>query len=79
MLKIDKNKSTTYFQLMKNTFKLIRFTGHWFPTDDHLKNSRLHMILNFLRSFLFISTIPLQMIPCIIDLVLKIPDMPKVI
>ncbi|XP_046601969.1 odorant receptor coreceptor-like [Neodiprion lecontei] len=64
---------------MANTFKYIRWSGHWFPTDDLDANNPKFLSFEFFRSLILTLTIPLQVIPCIIDLVLKIPDMPKVI
>ncbi|XP_048513692.1 uncharacterized protein LOC105691795 isoform X2 [Athalia rosae] len=74
----EEEKTLIYIELMSNTFKLIRWSGHWFPTR-YLGIAAVFLSLDFWRSLIFISTIPLQMVPCIIDLILKIPDMPKVI
>ncbi|XP_046751355.1 odorant receptor coreceptor-like [Diprion similis] len=64
---------------MAKTFKYIRWSGHWFATGDLDANNPKLLSFEFVRSVILTLTIPLQVIPCIIDLVLKIPDMPKVI
>lgn len=75
---MKQKEASTFSGLMENVFKLIRWSGHWFPTTDADHSANMYLSVDFWRSFIFISTLPLQLVPCISDLVLKIPDMPKV-